>query len=229
MLKPDLVPASVPAVAAPATLIVVRHGQTIWNAQGRWQGWLDAPLTKLGHEQARQAALALRQAGTEIDAAYSSDSGRAMQTAQIIVEALGQPDTPIHGTPALRERHYGSYEGLSTPEISARFPRTRYDELTGVTRLKWRPPGTGAESLHDVRGRVEPFLGEIAAKHPSQTILVVTHSNILRLLDSLATGEDLDAIWRHRIPPNACRFTLQAWPTGKLAVVEHFCTKPYRR
>jgi probable phosphoglycerate mutase len=197
--------------------VVVRHGQTRWNAEGRWQGWLDSPLTELGIEQAQAAADALR--GVEMDAAYSSDAGRAMATAQIICEPH---HLMVQATEALRERFYGEYEGLNSEEIEARFPGTRYTEGRD-TRDGWRPPG--GETLIEVAERVSAFLRELAALHGGQRVLLVAHSGVLRVLDMLSSGQRLEEIW-DRAPTNACIFTLRGNLAGELQIVRHFCETP---
>lgn len=202
---------------APATLIIVRHGQTVWNAQGRWQGWLDSPLTEFGRMQARSAREELRSA--PIDVAYSSDAGRALETARIIL--ADRPHVPLHEAPELRERSYGAYEGLNTEEIDARYPNTRFDPDRD-RRETWRAPGDNAESLEEVRARLQPFLTELARRHAGESVLVVTHSNVVRLVDALCCGQPLEEIW-HRAPHNACVFIVEARADGRMDVVKHFC------
>ena len=193
---------------------MVRHGQTYWNAQGRWQGWLDSDLTELGIKQARAASEQL--SGMHFDAAFSSDSGRALETARIIAEPHR---LEIHPAEELRERFYGDYEGLNTDEIEARFPGTRYAPERD-TRDAWRPPG--GESLIEAAQRVHAFLMELARKFASKRVLLVAHSGVVRVLDSISSGQKLEDIWL-RTPTNACVFIVRGNTAGDLQVVRHFC------
>ncbi|MBX7247370.1 MAG: histidine phosphatase family protein [Candidatus Sumerlaeaceae bacterium] len=196
----------------PTTLIIVRHGQTIWNAQGRWQGWQDSPLTELGIEQAQTAATELRDYA--VDRAFTSDAGRAVQTAEILAAPHGLIAIPV---PELRERNYGGYEGLTSVEIEERFPGSRYTAGRD-TRENWRPPD--GETLSEVRDRVAPFVENLVRDFPGQTLLLVTHSGVVRVFDSICSGKSLDEIWS-RQPPNACIFVLKAL-VGHLEVERDF-------
>lgn len=194
------------------TLIFVRHGQTIWNAQGRWQGWLDSPLSDVGIRQAQGAAEELKD--THIDAAYCSDSGRARRTAEIICKAHSIIPVPVE---ALRERFYGGYEGLNTQEIEQQYPRTRY-KAKRDTREEWRPPQ--GETMVEVRLRLKSFIDEVVQRHPGETVLMVTHSGVVRALDSLCCNLSLDDIW-HRAPGNCAIFIVRAHD-GSFEVVRDF-------
>jgi broad specificity phosphatase PhoE len=192
--------------SSPVTVIVVRHGQTEWNLEGRWQGRLDSPLTALGREQAERVRELL--ADYPIDAAYSSDAGRAQATAAIILRGRGV-DVVAH--PAVRERDYGVYEGLTAAEIEVRYPRTRFHDVGG-SRESWAPPS--GETMSDVRERVRKFLLELAANHAGQTVLLATHSGIVRAVDSLCQGLSFDAIW-HRVPQNGAIYIARIYPDGR--------------
>jgi len=188
------------------TVIVVRHGQTEWNEQGRWQGRLDSPLTPLGRQQARQARDTL--AGCRIDAVYSSDAGRALETARILTEGRGLPIMP---EPALRERNCGAYEGMLAAEIEKQHPSTRFSH-TGGSRETWAPPR--GESMAQVRERIRPFLLSLVAKHAGQTVLLVTHAGVMRAVDSLCRNASFDAIW-YRVPPNAGIYVARVYADGR--------------
>jgi probable phosphoglycerate mutase len=97
-------------------ILLIRHGQSAWNASGRWQGWADPPLTDLGREQAWAAAAAI---GT-VDAVVASDLQRAVATALVLSEAIGVG--PVVIEPDLRERGVGEWTGLTRPEIAERWP-----------------------------------------------------------------------------------------------------------
>ena len=145
-------------------ILLVRHGETDWNLDRRLQGHSDRPLNDTGREQAR--ALADELADTPLDAVYSSDLSRARETAQVVAETHGLEVTAL---PDLRERHFGSWEGLSDDEIQQRFPA----EIANGTL------GDG-ETRDEMDRRVLAALEEIARKHPDGTVLVVSHGGPLR-------------------------------------------------
>ena len=103
-------------------VVIIRHGESTWNAEHRWQGWLDAPLTDLGREQARRRAHSLADAGFLPSVVHCSDLGRARRTADILAEVLGAPCRPH---PGLRERSAGEWEGHTSDEIDERWPGMR--------------------------------------------------------------------------------------------------------
>lgn len=146
-----------------ATLLLVRHGETDWNREGRVQGHSDVPLNDTGRAQAR--ALAARLAAERVDAVYASDLRRARDTACEVARASGHPVTT---TPDLREKHFGSWEGLTRDEILSRDP----DALSG-------PWGDG-ETRDEMADRVLHALREIAARHEGETVVVVSHGGPLR-------------------------------------------------
>lgn len=194
-------------------LYVVRHGETRWNHEGRWQGWQDSPLTDKGRLQAQKAADELKDSGATL--MFTSDAGRARETAQIIGTTLG---LEARADSALRERFYGSYEGMTSGEIDGKFPGTRY-EAGRDRRDTWRP--IGGESLVEVSARVMAFVRQLATEHPGETVVLVTHAGVLRVLDAVSSGEALDDIW-DRVPGNCAIFELEASPSGDLRVISHF-------
>jgi probable phosphoglycerate mutase len=159
---------------ATAELLLVRHGQSTWNAEGRWQGWADPPLSELGEEQARDAVERLRGAG--LSAVASSDLQRATQTAELLREGLGIA-AAVEVEPDLRERRLGAFQGLTITEILERWPEL-FDE-TG--RLRGAPPD--AEPVDDLIGRVVPALQRVARAHPGERVLVVAHGGVVRMLE----------------------------------------------
>lgn len=199
------------------TIYFIRHGETVWNAEGRWQGWQDSPLTEKGEQQAAAAAEELRELG--ITHIYASDAGRAKRTAEIIGDTLTLRPWLVS---ELRERYYGDFEGLTSQEISERFPGTMFDE-TRDRRDTWRP--VKGETLVEVGARVLTFIRQAARKHPGGTIAAVTHAGVLRVLDGLSCGQPLEEIWE-RVPPNCAIFALKVNTAGDLQVVRHFCLQP---
>ncbi|MGC4808581.1 histidine phosphatase family protein [Micromonospora sp. DT233] len=146
-------------------LIVWRHGNTDWNAGDRVQGQTDVPLNDLGREQARASAPLL--AALRPDAIVASDLSRAADTAAALAALTG---LPVRTDARLRERHFGSWQGLARTEAAERYP----DEYA-----RWRAgdpdPGAGIESLDDLGKRVGGALQDAAAETPGGTIVVATH------------------------------------------------------
>ncbi len=151
-------------------VIIVRHGQTEWNIANIRQGHLDSPLTEEGIAQAK--ALARRLMCEKFSALYSSDLGRAVQTAQIIAEATGHE---IVTDPRLRERHLGIFQGLSSDEIKEKHPEEyKLHRTLGPDYVI--PSG---ESVRQHVARNLACLNEVAAKHLGETIVVITHGGVL--------------------------------------------------
>jgi probable phosphoglycerate mutase len=150
-------------------LLLVRHGETDWNAAGRLQGHTDRPLSDYGREQALRLADEI--AGEQFDAIYASDLARARETAEIVGERL---HLPVVLDPDLREKNWGTWEGLTSTE--------RLDvELVG-------------ESTEQHRRRMLAVLGRIAAKYPHGRILVVTHGGSMRRVQTEALGFALPVV-----------------------------------
>lgn len=161
-----------------ARLLLIRHGQSTWNAEGRWQGWADPPLSALGGTQARRAANRLAEAG--LTAVVSSDLARARQTAEAMAEHLGlsMPATEA----GLRERDIGDWSGLTTEEIEQGWPG--WPALWRAGELE-RPPG--GEAHDEVARRVLAVLERLA--EPEGCLLVVTHGGVIHLVqDRLGVG-----------------------------------------
>lgn len=163
-----------------ATLLLARHGETDWNAAGRWQGHADPPLNAVGRRQAEELAVVL--APSPPHAVYSSDLVRARETAVIVAQRLGLGG--VVTDERLREVDVGEWSGLSMAEVEARYPR-------GADRR--RAGGTGwerGESYEVMAGRVLAALRELAAAHEGETLLVVTHGGPLRAAWLAAGGSD---------------------------------------
>ncbi len=164
--------------------MLLRHGETAWNAETRIQGQLDVALNERGRWQAERLAQAL--AGETLDAVYSSDLARAHATALALAQLQG---LPVRTDAALRERGFGRFEGLTYAEIEERFP----DEA-----LRWRRreagfgPG-GGEPLALFYERSVAAVTRLAAAHPGQAIAVVAHGGVLDCLHRAAAGIALDA------------------------------------
>jgi 2,3-bisphosphoglycerate-dependent phosphoglycerate mutase len=151
-------------------LIIVRHGQTEWNIAGIRQGHLDSRLTGKGLAQA--TALGQRLAREHFTALYSSDLGRAVQTAMAIADRTGHE---IVTDPRLRERHLGIFQGLNADEITEKYPGER-------RMLRTMGPDyviPGGESMRQQVERNVSYLNDLAHKHVGETIVVVTHGGVV--------------------------------------------------
>ncbi len=153
---------------ATTTLLLTRHGQSTWNAEGRWQGQADPPLSKHGREQAHAAAGRIG----VTDAIVSSPQQRALDTAMIISDTNGVGPVLIHTD--LRERSAGSWSGLTHDDIEAQYP--------GWLAEHRRPDDFEPDDA--LLGRVVPVLLELAAQQPGATVLVMCHGGIIRALES---------------------------------------------
>ena len=158
-------------------LLLVRHGETDWNRERRFQGHADPPLNEEGREQARE--LARRLAGEDIAAVYTSDLLRALETAEILATAL---DAEVVALRELREIDVGNWQGLTWPEIEERHP-------DGAAR--WHRDGHGwdsGETYEQLGDRIVAALREIASNHPAQRIVVVGHGGTVRATRAFVEG-----------------------------------------
>lgn len=174
-------------------LVLIRHGQTEWNAIGRWQGQADPPLNDTGRAQACKTALELK--GHQVDALVSSDLLRARQTAEIIGETLG---LEVELEPRLREVNLGYWQGLYSNEIRARWPEEM--RLWLEQPLAIRPPD--GESIHELADRVLAAANDIAADYAGQRVGLVTHELPIAIIVTRVDGIPLDQLRAH-MPPNA--------------------------
>jgi 2,3-bisphosphoglycerate-dependent phosphoglycerate mutase len=161
-----------------ATLILVRHGQSQWNLENRFTGWIDVPLTEAGRAEARRAGELIRTQGIRFDVAYTSVLTRAIETLQIILSVLGQGGIPIIQDQALNERHYGELQGMNKDEMRRRFgePQVR------LWRRSYDVAPPGGESLKDTAARTIPFFESriLADLKTGRQALVSAHGNSLR-------------------------------------------------
>ena len=152
-------------------LLLVRHGETPWNLDGRLQGSTDVDISDKGREQARFAARRLSAA--TIDLAYSSDQSRARETAEIILEGR---DVPLHSIPELRERSHGVFEGLTAKERQHRYPEMFAASV--LNNLDFAP--TGGETFRQTNRRMAAWARNFQNAHLDKTVLVVGHGGTLR-------------------------------------------------
>jgi probable phosphoglycerate mutase len=163
-----------------ATILLVRHGETDWNRERRWQGHADRPLNETGRGQARELAAQLEQDPPE--AIYSSDLSRARETAEIVGRRLG---VPVALDERLREVDVGEWSGLTMSEIEARYPDGARRRLEGGTG--W----AAGESYEAMGQRVLAALREIAGRHDGR-VLVVTHGGAMRAVWTASGGEPVE-------------------------------------
>jgi broad specificity phosphatase PhoE len=167
-----------------STLLLVRHGETAHNAEGRWQGQSDIPLSDIGREQARRLAAVLPLMRQDLlpSVVYSSDLSRAVETAQILQVSIGNPEH--HQSPAFRERGYGSWEGKSRAECAEHWP--------GHTR-----PHDG-EAWTAVYKRMTAGLSDVLKQHQGDSsIMIVGHGASLKAIIANVLYPGLD----HHEPP----------------------------
>lgn len=182
------------------TLLVIRHGETVWNEEKRYQGHGDSPLTETGRNQV--AALGRRMEKIRFDTLISSDLGRAQETASIVADYTGHP---LEVDRRLRERNYGVLEGLTVPEIKARHSEV-FDQLNTDDPDYIIPEG---ESHRQHYRRNIEFIEELLTKSTGATVAVVAHGGVL------------DSIFRHvaRLPLDQprCFITINA----SLTIITH--------
>jgi probable phosphoglycerate mutase len=151
-------------------MLLLRHGESEWNARGRWQGWADPPLSPEGEDQARRAGRLLTETG--FTAVASSDLLRARRTAELAGAALGLDG--VHVEAGLREYDVGEWTGLIRPEIEARWPGALDDWRQG--RLVEMP---GGETRDAFEARIAAALTRVAARFRGGTVLVITHGGVI--------------------------------------------------
>lgn len=184
-----------------ARLVLVRHGQSEYNLQNLFTGWLDPKLTPKGEEEARKAAHAIQKLDFKPVMAFTSDLSRAQQTLKLILEELKLQTLPITKDKALNERHYGDLQGKNKAEAAQKFG----EEQVHIWRRSFDIPPPNGESLKDTAARTLPyFKSQIMPQlKAGKDVLVVAHGNSLRsivmdiekmtpeqiLKTELATGE----------------------------------------
>ena len=172
------------------SLILIRHGETDWNVEGRWQGQIDIPLNQKGRIQAEETARNL--SDVPISAIYSSDLSRAFETARPLADWKG---LPIQTDPRLREIHQGVWQGMLVKDIQARYAE-RFEQRAD-NPLSVSPPG--GETVLQVNGRVLSIISEIVQRHPQETIAIVSHGFVIALLQVHFENEPIEKVWQ-KIP-----------------------------
>jgi probable phosphoglycerate mutase len=196
-------------------VLLIRHGETEWNQQRRMQGQQDSPLTPLGLQQARQVARRLRDVPHA--ALYSSDLGRAHQTARCIADQTRHENVSDRG---LRERCFGIFEGLTNAEIEVRHPDL-YPHFASRDPHFAMPGGESAAQFHE---RCLGTLRSIAERHAGDTVVVVSHGLVLDALYRAASGMPLQQA--RGFPLLNCsistfRYSAAGWLTIAVCDVQH--------
>jgi 2,3-bisphosphoglycerate-dependent phosphoglycerate mutase len=159
-------------------IVLLRHGESQWNLENRFTGWIDVPLSPKGEEEARAAGLKLK--SYRFDRAFTSVLTRANETLRIVLEIIGQTNIPIEKDQALNERMYGDLQGLNKAETAKQYG----EDQVKIWRRSYdvRPPG--GESLKDTADRVLPYYERRIKPHieAGETIMIAAHGNSLRAL-----------------------------------------------
>jgi len=177
-------------------LVLLRHGESQWNLENRFTGWVDVDLSPKGELEAKQAGEKLKE--TPIDKVYTSVLKRAIRTADIVLDVVGKSDLPVERDPALNERHYGDLQGLNKAETAKKYGEAQVH----LWRRSYdvRPPN--GESLQDTAARVLPYweskiLPDLQA---GKNVLVVAHGNSLRALVMRLDGLTREEVLELNIP-----------------------------
>lgn len=159
-----------------AILVLVRHGESQWNLENRFTGWIDIPLTPKGEEEARKAGEKIK--GIKFDKAYTSVLIRANKTLEIILDVINQKNIPIEKDQALNERHYGDLQGLNKAETAKKFG----DAQVHIWRRSYDIAPPNGESLKDTAARTLPYFEKkiIPDLKTAKNVLVAAHGNSLR-------------------------------------------------
>ena len=182
-------------------LILVRHGQSEWNAKNLFTGWKDPGLTDQGVSEAKNAGKLILEQKIEFDVMYTSMLSRAQKTGDIILGILNHKEIPIIKNEALNERHYGSLAGLNKDDARKKWG----DEQVHIWRRSFDMPPPDGESLKDTADRVLPYFEtEIMPKVISgSSILIAAHGNSLRALIMKLDSISPEDIVKLEIPTGA--------------------------
>lgn len=159
-----------------ALLVLIRHGESQWNLENRFTGWVDVPLTEKGREEARRAGEKIRH--LHFDKAYTSVLQRAKDTLDIVLKEIAQAGIPVAYDQALNERHYGDLQGLNKAETAEKFGK----EQVHLWRRSYDVAPPGGESLKDTAARTLPYFHAhiVPDVRAGQNVLVSAHGNSLR-------------------------------------------------
>lgn len=170
----------------PAHICITRHGETDWNIKGILQGWFDVPINDEGRRQAREMAAAF--SGARFAAVWTSSLGRARETAEIIADALRLPSPSVHD--GLKERHFGAIQGIPKDELAELNPAM----LEQILRRNPAAEFVDGESMDEFADRVLGAFAHIAARHPGENVLVITHGWVMDVVTRQVGGMPRSAI-----------------------------------
>lgn len=159
-------------------LVITRHGQSAWNLENRFTGWIDVDITEKGEQEAIAAGQKLK--GMHFDCAFTSDLKRAQRTLEIILREIGQQNIPVTKDQALNERHYGDLQGANKAETAAKYG----EEQVHIWRRSFDIAPPNGESLKDTADRVIPYFDLHIAPllQQGRNIIISAHGNSLRAL-----------------------------------------------
>jgi broad specificity phosphatase PhoE len=181
---------SITSSIATNSFYFLRHGQTQWNVEGRFQGHTDIPLNDVGLSQAHAAAAILAQC--PVDLIVASPLIRARTTAEIVAKQLGKP---LLTDDSLKERHFGAFEGLVVNDVKAQFGLQPHERLV-------RHLPADAEQWHETCARTMRVIGQWLGRHPDLTLLFVAHAGLFDALHAMVLGSRVEAkhapyYWQH--------------------------------
>lgn len=173
-------------------LLLVRHGETDWNLAHRYQGQSDIPLNQRGVQQAEQ--LARRLSNEKINALYSSDLSRALETAKYVAN-MYEPALAIQSDSRWQEICFGEWDGLNYEEVEAKWQ----NEVTAwyADPVNFSPPA--GETMLQMSKRVQSALDELKSKHKDETALVVSHGGVIQVLLCMLLGMELNRYWQFHV------------------------------
>ncbi len=192
-------------------LVLVRHGQSLWNLENRFTGWVDVPLTHQGIDEAAAAGRLL--ATTNFDVAYTSVLMRANHTLKLMMESGGFEDVPVIKDMALNERHYGDLQGMNKDEMRVQYG----EEQVHIWRRSFDVAPPNGESLKDTAARTIPFFQRaiLGDNRQGKNVLVVAHGNSNRAIVMAIEGLDGESIMNVELATGIPRAYLLD-DTGKL-------------
>jgi broad specificity phosphatase PhoE len=198
-------------VGTPVRILLVRHGETVFNVEGRWQGQSDSPLTERGLTQARELGRAL--AEEPIAAVYSSDLGRALNTA---TEVARPHHLTVHTDTRLREVDTGEWTGKGRAEINQEFPGglEAWAERPSTVRLP------GGETIYEAQARALAFFTERMPAHTDETIVVISHGAVGQAILVNAMGGTVEDLWLKQRVDNTQISRLEWTPASGLKLIE---------
>jgi 2,3-bisphosphoglycerate-dependent phosphoglycerate mutase len=178
-------------------LILIRHGESEWNAENRFTGWVDSPLSDKGRAEAKQAGDRLAAEGVHVDLAFTSALRRAIDTGRIVLDILGQGDLEQVQAWELNERFYGALTGRNKAQTAQEFG----EEQVHIWRRSYDIPPPGGESLKDTARRTLPYFERVIvpATRKVAVVLVSAHGNSLRSIIKELDGLDGETVTRLEI------------------------------